>query len=695
MFCKIVAPSADIHKLADVPKSFQDLKDVVLRKFKHEIPNKFVLKYKDSEEELITLCNDEDLFTAIQTSQSEQIKTLRIFVILDNKPDTNAEKKPESKQAQAPSQEKEKSQKPSPPQAKNDKFAPEAYGPGPEYGPADPGKGFEEIADMRRIYEQLPQMVDFRRTVSHNPQLDFERAGINMNNPRSFDTNELMDKVPFRMNSPAMPEQIVMSEFFNDGQIKAIIGLVEQKVREKVEEKLTNISGDLMNKFQDDSRVFARGNLPKAMGTPFGSRMFSRRNTNQIDDTQEKNCTVCNGQLDGIRYNCLNCKNFECCEKCESNIEHPHPLLKIRPSKGIDSLKQDANNVVDDMMPPIMEFGSRTSSRTMFQRTSSMAESNPQALTSEPAKNNESVNTLKRSQVVSTPGQNVGTKRTGTPGQTPNQYNIYEFGVGGKQQQQQQGNTVIYAPPYTHTPNHNNNPNMSQSQQTSHSKQTEKGEFKQYKVALIKPPLYEVTTVKAGMPYNISFTIKNNGDSEWPFDTKLICVEGNHKGEDIPLPALRPSQNYMVDLHLDAPSDYGRYFNEWKVHYSQNGTLKAFGKEIMIEIEVIQGDKTEKVKKDHKEKFPSSTGASSKSGLGEEDQRLMKEYNCTEEVLKHAKVIQDLMCSGTLKEKVDFMKECSQDWDLNQIVSAYLTWINNPNKLKNMNNQQQSTPSTE
>jgi len=42
------------------------------------------------------------------------------------------------------------------------------------------------------------------------------------------------------------------------------------------------------------------------------------------------------------------------------------------------------------------------------------------------------------------------------------------------------------------------------------------------------------------------------------------------------------------------------------------------------------------------------------------------------------------MCSGTLKEKIEFMKACSKDWDLNQIVSAYLTWINNPNKLKNM-----------
>jgi len=53
-------------------------------------------------------------------------------------------------------------------------------------------------------------------------------------------------------------------------------------------------------------------------------------------------------------------------------------------------------------------------------------------------------------------------------------------------------------------------------------------------------------------------------------------------------------------------------------------------------------------------------------------------------VLKYAKVIQDLMCEGSLREKIEFMKACNKDWDLNQVVSAYLTCINNPNKLKSM-----------
>lgn len=42
--------------------------------------------------------------------------------------------------------------------------------------------------------------------------------------------------------------------------------------------------------------------------------------------------------------------------------------------------------------------------------------------------------------------------------------------------------------------------------------------------------------------------------------------------------------------------------------------------------------------------------------------------------------------SGTLKEKVDFLKGCAKNWDLNQIVSAYLSWLNTHNKINNMKN---------
>jgi len=42
-------------------------------------------------------------------------------------------------------------------------------------------------------------------------------------------------------------------------------------------------------------------------------------------------CDGCDARpIKGIRYRCTVCHNFDFCEKCEVNIEHPHPFLKIK-----------------------------------------------------------------------------------------------------------------------------------------------------------------------------------------------------------------------------------------------------------------------------------------------------------------------------------------------------------------------------
>ena len=43
-------------------------------------------------------------------------------------------------------------------------------------------------------------------------------------------------------------------------------------------------------------------------------------------------CNICDGEIQGIRYLCGVCQDFNMCEKCEikEGMEHNHPLLKIR-----------------------------------------------------------------------------------------------------------------------------------------------------------------------------------------------------------------------------------------------------------------------------------------------------------------------------------------------------------------------------
>jgi hypothetical protein len=46
---------------------------------------------------------------------------------------------------------------------------------------------------------------------------------------------------------------------------------------------------------------------------------------------------VCDGcstsPIQGIRYKCSVCPDFDFCEKCEAEKSHPHPMLKIRKAE--------------------------------------------------------------------------------------------------------------------------------------------------------------------------------------------------------------------------------------------------------------------------------------------------------------------------------------------------------------------------
>jgi len=43
------------------------------------------------------------------------------------------------------------------------------------------------------------------------------------------------------------------------------------------------------------------------------------------------NCDGCGKRgIEGIRYKCAVCPDFDFCEKCEATVEHAHPFLKIK-----------------------------------------------------------------------------------------------------------------------------------------------------------------------------------------------------------------------------------------------------------------------------------------------------------------------------------------------------------------------------
>lgn len=62
-------------------------------------------------------------------------------------------------------------------------------------------------------------------------------------------------------------------------------------------------------------------------------------------------CDACGRtNIEGARFKCAVCSDFDFCEECEKTIEHPHPMLKIKkpnqaPIKIFTILKGEDNNL--------------------------------------------------------------------------------------------------------------------------------------------------------------------------------------------------------------------------------------------------------------------------------------------------------------------------------------------------------------
>jgi len=83
MHCKLVSPDHQIYRLSFIPHTYQDLIQIISQKLSLPLSQPIKLKYQDVDQELITLNNQEDLQTAVLTSQSENLKCLKIYILPD------------------------------------------------------------------------------------------------------------------------------------------------------------------------------------------------------------------------------------------------------------------------------------------------------------------------------------------------------------------------------------------------------------------------------------------------------------------------------------------------------------------------------------------------------------------------------------------------------------------------------------
>jgi hypothetical protein len=314
MFCKIVLPSSEIHKLPSVPKTFDDLNSLCQKKYAGKLPPNPTFKYKDSDEELITLLNDEDLETAILTHEQEKIKTLRLFIVEGEslvKPIVEPEKKapqdlsvPQDKAKNSPSYFEEK-------YVKSATFK----------KPATYSHHDKEDEDLDHLTSEIMKLGSLKRSVSHNSNYDYDDVSY--------------------------PKALPKNEGFSEEHFKRIEAYIDKRIKDRVDAKLDPSAQEIINrvveevfrrnddKFNVDSMM--RNSIKKPVPKPGMNPMSSSNSVNMrgsmkksMMDTKPYFCDGCKMKIEGVRYSCTVCQDFDFCDKCEQTQDHPHQFIKYK-----------------------------------------------------------------------------------------------------------------------------------------------------------------------------------------------------------------------------------------------------------------------------------------------------------------------------------------------------------------------------
>ena len=97
----------------------------------------------------------------------------------------------------------------------------------------------------------------------------------------------------------------------------------EKEIGKIIEKSIKSIKNDLLQSILNETSSIQQSSL-------LASKINENNNkySNIHLDIKCAGCKEC--PIVGVRYKCVECKNLNYCEKCEANIDHSHPLYKIK-----------------------------------------------------------------------------------------------------------------------------------------------------------------------------------------------------------------------------------------------------------------------------------------------------------------------------------------------------------------------------
>lgn len=120
------------------------------------------------------------------------------------------------------------------------------------------------------------------------------------------------------------PEPIVIEE-----------GLIEEKLKKLLPGLVAKVKTEIEEEVSERSRIYDQ-NQPLIIEDEVieNKSKEGKMETEQKRNIYQHKGVTCDGcgknDIQGIRYKCAVCVDFDYCEQCEASVEHVHPFLKIR-----------------------------------------------------------------------------------------------------------------------------------------------------------------------------------------------------------------------------------------------------------------------------------------------------------------------------------------------------------------------------
>lgn len=194
--------------------------------------------------------------------------------------------------------------------------------------------------------------------------------------------------------------------------------------------------------------------------------------------------------------------------------------------------------------------------------------------------------------------------------------------------------------------------------------QRKEGLVKPYRAKLIREPDNPIPNISPAKPYEITFTLKNSGENEWPKNTEIYCLAGCHFGSSEKVKSLKPGEELDITLPLQAPNAVGQFSSSWKLRYPAGDAVKQFGPKLTFEIQV--------------EDISKAGEMSRIENLGKYNYFSIKnlkfnslESKFSEDAVRKARFLQE-MFGGELRQHLDFVSNCKSSVSVDEIVDLYL-----------------------